>query len=48
MSLGLRACAGVRVRTRLGLGLYDLKVDLKALAGAANSRASLVPGFEGP
>ena len=32
----------------LGFGLYDLKVDLKAFAGAATSRASSAPGLEGP
>ena len=44
MRLGL----GLALGSGLDFGLYDLKVDLKALAGAATSRASLAPGLEGP
>ena len=44
MRLGL----GLALGSGLDFGLYDLKVDLKALAGAATSRSSLAPGLEGP
>ena len=46
--MGLRLGLGLGLRLGLGFELYDLKVDLKALAGAATSRASLEPGLEGP